>query len=116
MHTMLVISDGAFPDPEARAVLTAGGIDARELPQAEVAKVDLRPAVATPTTAAVRGERTLMGCASRPERAVGYLIPVMAMPCMMWRCRSRKMASTGSTTTTEPASRSPYWVAFWPTE
>ena len=51
------------------------------------------------------------------EARVGgiYLMPVMAMPCMMWRCSTRKTASTGITTTTEPASSRPYFVAFWPT-
>src|SRR4029079_3544467 len=33
-----------------------------------------------------------------------YLMPVMAMPCMMCRWRTRKIAITGITTTTAPAS------------
>jgi two-component system, OmpR family, alkaline phosphatase synthesis response regulator PhoP len=43
MHTLVVISDGAFPDPEARAVLLAGGIVAREMAQDEVAKLTDAP-------------------------------------------------------------------------
>ena len=75
------------------------------------------PAATTAVDARASVVRILMVVPpTRKGRVVGvHLMPVIAMPCMMWRCRSRKTASTGSTTTTEPASRSPYWVAFWPT-
>jgi DNA-binding response OmpR family regulator len=43
VHTLFVLSDGGFPDAAARAVLLAGGIEAREtVERAEAALVDLR--------------------------------------------------------------------------
>ena len=70
-------------------------------------------AASAPAETTARRERRMRMC--RPFRGRdGHLMPVMAMPCMIRRWSTRKTTSTGSTTTTEPASSSPYFVAFWP--
>src|SRR6476659_7737663 len=78
--------------------------------------------VSTPAGRAVSADTKAIGVLRSfmvsPEMEGGwvYLMPVIAMPCMMCRCSTRKIATTGITTTTAPASSRPYFVAFWPTE
>src|SRR5215213_5802402 len=72
--------------------------------------------VVVAATAVSRLRRGFMRISRECWRGLRYLMPVIAMPCMIRRCRTRKIAMTGITTTTAPASRRPYFVAFWPTE